>query len=53
MVALNAGATIYAADLADSVSAGVALARDVLNSGKALDKLSELAKLTSSFKEDS
>ncbi|MGB5706978.1 MAG: anthranilate phosphoribosyltransferase [Arenicellales bacterium] len=53
MVALNAGATIYAADLAESVSAGVALARDVLNSGKALDKLSELAKLTSSFKEDS
>lgn len=53
MVALNAGATIYAADLADSISAGVELARDVLKSGKALDKLSELAKLTSSFKEDS
>ncbi len=53
MVALNAGATIYAADLADSITAGVELAREVLNSGKALDKLSELAKLTSSFKEDS
>lgn len=53
MVALNAGATLYAADLADNIAAGVDLAREVLNSGKALDKLFDLAKLTSSLKEDS
>ena len=53
MVALNAGATLYAADMASSIADGVDLAREVLNSGKALDKLGELAKLTSSFKEDS
>lgn len=52
MVALNSGATLYAADMADSIAAGVDLAREVLNSGKALDKLGELAKLTSSFKEE-
>ena len=53
MVAINSGATLYAADMADSIAAGVDLAREVLNSGKALDKLGELAKLTSSFKEES
>ena len=53
MVALNSGATLYAADMADSIAAGVDLAREVLNSGKALDKLSDLAKLTSSFQEES
>jgi len=53
MVALNAGATLYAADLADTIGAGVDLAREVLKSGKALDKLAQLAALTSSFKEDS
>jgi anthranilate phosphoribosyltransferase len=53
MVALNAGATLYAADLADSIAAGVVLAREVLNGGGALEKLAALAKLTSSFKEDS
>ncbi len=49
MVALNAGATLYAADMADSLGEGVELARQILNSGKALEKLDELAVLTQSF----
>ncbi|MGI9311453.1 MAG: anthranilate phosphoribosyltransferase [bacterium] len=43
MVALNAGATIYAADLSDSLADGVARAREVLDSGAALAKLEQLA----------
>lgn len=35
MVALNAGAALYAADVADSIGDGVARARDVLASGSA------------------
>lgn len=50
MVALNAGATLYAADLADSIQSGVALAKEVLVSGKALDKLTELATFTDGFR---
>lgn len=44
MLALNAGATLYAGDLSDSLTAGVELAQQVLQSGKALDKLTQLAK---------
>jgi len=46
MVALNAGATLYAADMADDLAAGVAQAQQVLRSGKALQKLDELVELT-------
>ena len=46
MVALNAGATLYAGDLSDSLVAGVADAREILQSGKALEKLEELARFT-------
>lgn len=49
MVALNAGATLYVADMANSLSAGIEQAKQVLNSGKALEKLDELAALTQSF----
>ncbi|ELA08689.1 anthranilate phosphoribosyltransferase [Moraxella macacae 0408225] len=49
MIALNAGATIYVAKLADSHQAGVAKALDVINSGKALEKLENLAKFTQQF----
>lgn len=49
MVALNAGATLYAADMADSLKVGVELARQILNSGQALEKLDELAVMTQSF----
>lgn len=37
----NAGATLYLAERADSLAAGVALAREVLESGAALAKLEE------------
>lgn len=43
MVALNAGAALYAADLCDTLSAGVALAKETLGSGRALSKMRELA----------
>ncbi len=43
IVALNAGAAIYAANLADTLAAGVDKAKEVLVSGAALNKLEELA----------
>jgi anthranilate phosphoribosyltransferase len=49
IVALNAGAAIYAAGLVDSLPAGVEKARQVITSGQALDKLEELASFTQSF----
>jgi anthranilate phosphoribosyltransferase len=49
MLALNAGATIYAGDLADSLEQGVQRAREVLDSGKGLEKLAQLVKMSSSF----
>ncbi len=52
MVVLNAGATIYAADLSDSLSSGVEQAREVLAGGAALAKLEQLAEFTSAFAGD-
>ena len=49
MVAVNAGATIYAADLAESLEQGVARAREVLQSKAAYTKLEELAAYTQQF----
>lgn len=46
MVALNAGAALYAAGRADSIAAGVALARETLDSGAAGDRFAALAELT-------
>lgn len=43
IVALNAGAAIYAANLVDTLAAGVARAQQILRSGAALKKLEELA----------
>lgn len=43
IVALNAGAAIYAAGVTDSLDAGVERARSVITSGAALAKLAELA----------
>ena len=51
MVALNAGATIYAADLTDSLSSGVELARTVLSGGGGLEKLAQLVEFTSALSE--
>ena len=51
MVALNAGATLYAADVVNSVGGGVDQARAVLDAGGAVRKLEELASYTQSFGE--
>lgn len=49
LVALNAGAALYVAGLADSIAAGVAMANDVLARGSALKKLQQLASMTRRF----
>ena len=49
LVALNAGAALYAADHADSLADGVRKARTVLASGAALRRLEQLAELTASL----
>lgn len=43
IVALNAGAAIYAANVVDTLAAGVAKAQQILRTGAALKKLEELA----------
>jgi anthranilate phosphoribosyltransferase len=49
IVALNAGAAIYAANLADSLKAGVEQALEALACGAARDKLEALASVTHGF----
>ena len=49
MVVLNAGATIYAADLATSLADGVERAREILASKAGAAKLEELASYTQQF----
>jgi len=49
IVAANAGAAIFAANLSDSLIAGVQQAKTVLDSGAAVDKLNELAQVSQSF----
>ena len=49
VVALNAGAAIYAADLAHSLAEGVKRAREVIASGAAKEKLEALVALTNGF----
>ena len=51
IVALNAGAAIYAANIASSLEQGVSIAQDVLASGTAGEKLKELAQVTQMMKE--
>ncbi|VEG13405.1 anthranilate phosphoribosyltransferase [Moraxella cuniculi] len=48
MIAINAGAAIYVAGLADTHAQGVAKAMQILSSSAALDKLNELAQFTQS-----
>lgn len=50
IVALNAGAAIYTAGLADDLKAGVVKAQEVIDSGDARTKLDALVELTQSFK---
>ncbi len=52
MIALNAGATIYAADMAGELREGVARAREILAGGSALDRLRRLAEFSSGFSND-
>ncbi|WXL26452.1 anthranilate phosphoribosyltransferase [Ectopseudomonas mendocina] len=52
MIVLNAGAALYAADIASSLKEGVALAHDALHTGLAWEKLTELASFTCVFKEE-
>lgn len=47
IVVLNSGAALYAAGLADSLSAGVNKAREIIASGAAQSKLDELVKVSS------
>lgn len=49
IVVLNAGAAIYAANLTDSLAAGVDRARQVLENGSAKEKLDHLIALTTSI----
>jgi len=49
IVVLNAGAAIYAANLVDSLPAGVTKAQQVIASGEARAKLDALVALTNSF----
>lgn len=49
IVALNAGAAIYAANLVDDLPAGVARAQAILHSGEALQKLLALASFTAAM----
>ena len=50
IVALNAGAAIYTSGLVDDLSAGVARAQEIIDSGDAKAKLDALVALTQSFK---
>jgi anthranilate phosphoribosyltransferase len=52
IIALNAGAAIYAANIASSLQQGVEMAQDAIYSGLALGKLSELVTFTRCFVED-
>lgn len=52
MLALNAGAAIYAADLAGTLKEGVAMAEDAIATGLALEKLNELVSFSGYVAED-
>ena len=49
IVALNAGAAIYASGLADDLGAGVSLALESIASGAAEERLARLVELSNSF----
>jgi anthranilate phosphoribosyltransferase len=49
IVILNAGAALYAANVTDTVAAGIEKARAAIESGAAKAKLDELVKLSQSL----
>ena len=53
MIVLNAGAALYAADIASSLKQGVEIAHDALHTGLARDKFEELVSFTVVFKQES
>ena len=52
LIALNAGAAIYAADLAATLKEGVQRAHDALHTGLAWEKLQELVSFTAVYKQE-
>lgn len=50
MIALNAGAALYAADIANTLGEGVAKAKETILSGGAAAKVKELAEFSQAFK---
>ena len=50
IVVLNAGAALYVAGLADTHLAGIEKAQDILDSGAAMHKLTQLAEVSQGFK---
>jgi anthranilate phosphoribosyltransferase len=50
VVLLNAGAALYVAGLADSIQGGIQLAGEVLDSGRAREKVEEVAKASQRIK---
>ena len=51
IIALNAGAAIYAADLASSLKDGVSMAEDAIHSGLAKEKMTELVSFSAALSE--
>ena len=49
IVTLNAGAALYTANLADSIGAGIARAREAIASGAARKKLDDFVNFTRKF----
>jgi len=49
LVALNAGAALYVAGIANSIKDGVSIANDILSRGAGLEKLQKLATMTQGF----
>ena len=49
VIALNAGAALYVSGIADSISAGVAKANEVLDSGAGLEKMQQLSNMSQAF----
>ncbi|SAL03283.1 anthranilate phosphoribosyltransferase [Caballeronia calidae] len=49
IVTMNAGTALYAADVVDSIEAGMAAAREAIESGAAREKIEALVKFTQQF----